>query len=240
MIDLGLLNLVKKAIEKKPRNHVTPARLLAVLMQESSGMPYFVDTKPGSLLQNNINMAVNHMEQYKSADGKVVSIRPIPTGLTKPMIMDIITIKDKIGDYEVPRTMVGKIAKFRFEYGYFRLYKHLPLRERFIYSCSWGMCQFMGPNISKVPDKKGIEFILRFAADVEMQLLYAAGMVDELLTRSNGDMEAAYRAYNSGRSALVWKDKNGVIRHQRADVIARGKAVAKSAETIAKYLKMEK
>jgi len=193
MIDPGLVAKAKKAVAGKPRKYVTPAILCAFVMQESSGVPYFVDHKPGSIFRMNLNAALTIK---RKKDGKIVE--RIPTGLTEKDIRDVITIPAKVGDWEVPAAMRGQLAKFRFEPGYWKKFPHLDKSDRFIYSCSWGLVQFMGPNISRVPDEQGIAFIKRFMADVDLQLMYAAGMIDQLLVRAKGDVNKAYRGYNSG------------------------------------------
>ena len=180
MIDFGLVAAAKKAVTAKPRQHVTPAILCAVAIQESSGVPYFIDTKPGSLWSLNLRDAKRH------------------TGFTERQIRDMITIPLKIGKYVPPRIMQGQLAKFRFEPGYWNKYAHLARTDRFYYSCSWGLCQFMGPNISKDPDTKGIEFIKEFMANTDLQLLYGAGMLEELLDTNHGDLFKSYCEYNSG------------------------------------------
>lgn len=226
MIDLGLLNAATKAVNAKPRKHVTPAVLMAVVLQESSGVPYFVDTKPGSIYQANLSAAIVHTVKYHSATGKLISTKHIETGLTRKDILDVITIPAQVGNFRVPSAMVGKLAKFRFEYGYWVRYSHIAdLKDRFLYSSSWGLCQFMGPNISKHPDIEGFQFIRRFAADVDMQLLYAAGMVDDLLAATGGDVEAMYRGYNSGNT-----------HSHDSQVVARAQGVHASALKIQQFI----
>lgn len=215
MIDVGLIARAKKAVESKERKHVTPAILCAFVMQESHGCPYFVDTKPGSIYRLNTNAAISYKATLKGRlltpeeckergldpndsprmPGKIIKI---DTGLIEAEIRAAITIPNKIGNFDVPAIMRGKLAKFRFEPGYWKKYKQLSKIDRFLYSSSWGLVQFMGPNISPQPDRAGIEFIKRFMADVDLQLLYGAGMIDDLLKRAGGDPHKAYRGYNSG------------------------------------------
>jgi len=213
-IDLGLLESARKAIAAKPRHFITPQVLLAVVMQESHGMPYFVDTKPGSQYKQNVYGAT----------------RPY-TGLTEKDVRGAILLPAKIGDFEVPKTMQGQLAKFRLEPSYWHRYtpdKYPLLADkimRFYFCSSWGMVQFMGPNISHEPTAEGIEFIRRFSADVGMQLVYGAGMIDGLLQANHGDVDAMYRAYNSGNPHS----------HDPA-VIARAQSVTRSALEIGRFI----
>jgi hypothetical protein len=228
MIDLGLIAQARKAVSSKPREHVTPAILLAFVLQESSGVPYFIDTKPGSLYAANIAMAVVH--KIRDKHGRVV--RTVETGLTAGEVRQAIVIPPEIDGYKVPPVLVGRPAKFRFEYGYWKRLGHLPKMQRFRMASSWGLVQFMGPNIigrwqgdgdpsNGDKDEDRDRFIQRFAADIPLQLLYAAGMIDELLEQAGGDVDGAYRGYNSGD-----------VNSSRPDVIARAKAVAKSHEQL--------
>lgn len=197
MIDLGLLKFIEEAIAKKPRRWLRPSTLMAVIMQETHGQPFFIDTRPGSLFS--LNMLGS--EKYNKTDPhdkrkKIV----IVTGLKRAEIQKWITIPKQIGDWKVPPAMVGKLAKFRFEPGYWERYrKEIPDDySRFIYSCSWGLVQFMGPNISKTHDQAGIDYIRRFAADIPLQLLYGAGMVEDLLERASKPISA--------EKIKFWKD----------------------------------
>lgn len=221
MIDRGLIAAATKAVESKPRHFVTPAILLAVVLQESHGVPYFTDTKPGSQFKMNVFGAMSYTKHYRRPDGTKTSTT-YQTGLKESDIRRMTTIEKELDKWEVPAVMAGQLAKFRFEYSYWERYSSLPTEKRFLMSCSWGLAQFMGPNITK-PDK--IDFIRRFRADVPMQLLYAAGMIDELLERTNGDVNRMYRAYNSGDA-----DSEDLA------VLARAKSVATSAEQIKSQL----
>lgn len=215
MIDLGLIARARKAVESKPRHFVTTSILCAFAQQESGGVPYFVDTKPGSIFRANMNAAFAYKAKIKGTE-KIIKV---PTDLSEAEIRSIITMPDKVGEFDVPAIMRGKLAKFRFEPGYWRRYKNLPKLDRFIYSSSWGLVQFMGPNISKTPDRAGIDFIKRFMVDVDLQLLYAAGMIDGLLERAHGDVNLAYRGYNSGNihsdDPAVIARANNVQKHLR-------------------------
>lgn len=219
MIDVGLAAKARKAVDSKPRSFITPEVLCAFVMQESHGVPYFVDTKPGSIYRLNVAAAIT----YKVKNRVTGEVSKLQTGLTEKDIREIITIPDKVGSFDVPAVMRGKLAKFRFEPGYWRRYSTLARRDRFIYASSWGLVQFMGPNISPKPDAAGIDFIKRFMADVDLQLLYAAGMIDDLMIRGSKlqpdaaikDLpkeeqlvHRAYRGYNSGK---VSSDKPEVI-----------------------------
>jgi hypothetical protein len=215
MIDVGLIAKAKKAVASKPRKFVTPAILCSFVQQESNGVPYFIDHKPGSLFRMNLNAAM----KINYRNPKTGKIEKVSTGLSEKDIRGLITIPNKLGEWEVPPAMRGQLAKFRFEPGYWRKFPQLELHDRFIYSCSWGLVQFMGPNISPVPDKQGIDFIKRFMADVDLQLMYAAGMIDQLLVKANGDVNKAYRGYNSGNvnstdPAVIQRATN-VQRHLR-------------------------
>lgn len=184
MIDPGLVAMVRKAIESKPRNYISPAVLLSVTHQEAGDSPIFIDTKPGGIYRMNVAGATSFWSRRKLPDGRTEK-RRIYTGLNEAQIRELIRIPEHIGGFSPPKMLVGKLAKFRFESGYWQRFPHLSKVDRFYYSCSWGLVQFMGPNISKTPDAKGIEFIRRFAADIPMQLLYGAGMLDDLLTRAH-------------------------------------------------------
>ena len=243
MIDPGLIAKAKKAVAGKPRKYVTPAILCAFVMQESSGVPYFVDHKPGSIFRMNLNAALKikrtipgrflTADECKKAghDPKLLPRKPSttviePTGLTEKDIRDIITIPAKVGDWDVPAAMRGQLAKFRFEPGYWKKFPHLDKTDRFIYSCSWGLVQFMGPNIAPEPDEQGIAFIKRFMADVDLQLSYAAGMIDQLLVRAKGDVNKAYRGYNSGN-----------VNSDNPAVVARANNVQKLLRQIEEQIK---
>jgi hypothetical protein len=215
MIDPGLVAKARKAVDAKPRTHVTPEILCAFVLQESAGIPYFVDTKPGSIFRSNVNAAISYKAKLKDNGG----IIRVSTGLTEPEIRAAITLPDKVGLFDVPAIMRGKMAKFRFEPGYWKKFPALSKIDRFLYSSSWGCVQFMGPNISKNPDRAGIEYIKRFMADVDLQLLHGAGMVDDLLKKSHGDVNLAYRGYNSGNihstDPAVISRANNVQKHLR-------------------------
>ena len=219
MIDPGLIAAAKKAVEAKPRQFLTPAILLAVVLQESRGVPYFTDTKPGSLYALNVADAIVHTVR----DGHGNPIRQVVTGLKEPEIRQAIIIPEIVDGWRVPRSMVGQRAKFRFEYGYWQNYGHLEKMHRFRMSCSWGLTQIMGPNITDqlIGDPADL-FIQRFAADVALQLLYGAGIIEGLLEKSHGSVDHAYRGYNSGQI-----DSTSVA------VINRAKAVERSALEIA-------
>lgn len=223
MIDLGLIALARKAVASKPRDYITPSILLAVVMQESGGCPYFIDTKPGSLYHLNVGAACKYFKKRRKPDGSWETLGPFFTGFKPNDIRQMITVPDEIDGWRVPQAMRGHLAKFRFEYGYWERFNNLGKTDRFYMSCSWGLVQFMGPNISKQGD---IGFIKRFAADVPLQLLYGAGMVDDLLTNNHGDLVKAYKAYNSGNPNST-----------RRDVIDRAEAVARRALEIELELK---
>lgn len=219
-IDLGLIAQAKTAVAAKPRKWVSPEMLLAFVMQETSGVPYFIDHKPGSLCYANIFDAVGYRRKVKDANGKLQTIR-VFTGLTSGQIREEITIKEKVGNWTAPRVMRGQLAKFRFEPGYFIKHKkrfpELSLIDLFLYSSSWGLVQFMAPNIVKGgPTPENLEFIRRWRADPAMQLLYGAGMIDDLLVKTKGNVHHAYRGYNSGDINSPRPDTN-----KRADNVLR-------------------
>lgn len=227
MIDLGLLAKLHIAILAKPRRFVTAATLGAVVLQESGGMPYFIDSKPGSEMYSNISDAINHAIYHYTATGEKLTTEYVATGLTYKTILAAITIPPAVGNFMVPSAMRGRPAKFRFEYSYWKRFKteiENPA-DRFIYSSSWGLCQFMGPNIAKEPTPEGLEFIKRFAADVDMQLLYAAAMIDDLLASNKGNVDAMYREYNSGSAEST-----------APKVVARAQQVAISAQKIQQFI----
>ncbi|HEY9792076.1 MAG TPA: hypothetical protein V6D22_16840 [Candidatus Obscuribacterales bacterium] len=219
MIDLGLISLAKKAVALKERHFITPAILLAVVNQESHCANLFIDTKPGGQYALNVQDAITHKVRDKT--GKVIN--KIATGLKESEIRQFITLPDQIDGWQVPKEFAGQKSKFRFEYGWWQhaAYTKLPKQERFALSTSWGLVQFMGFNIVGNSGKTGdeaIKLIQRFAADVLMQLEYAAGTLDTLLIRANGDVFKMYKGYNSGD-----------VDSEDPAVIARAKAVAASA-----------
>lgn len=226
MIDLGLVAAAKKAVAAKPRKHVTPAMLLAVCDQESHCMPYFVDTKPGSQYALNMGEAIVH--KVRDKHGNV--LERIPTSLKESEIRGYITLPEEVDGWKVPKELAGQRAKWRFEYGWWKHYGKMTNREeRFMLSSSWGLVQFMGFNIIGNSGKTGgdaIAFIRKFACDVPLQLLYAAGMFDDLLTDADGDLLRAYKGYNSGK-----------IDSQDPAVIARAKAVVANAARIKLQIK---
>lgn len=230
-LDRGLVALARKAVAAKPRHYVTVHDLLAVVQQESHGMPYFTDTKPGSIYSLNVAAAITYHKKVRARNslgqplvdekGNPVFVRKaFNTGLTQRDILKAIIIPEQIGSFRPSKTLVGQKAKFRFEYGYWERFSNIadPI-QRFRMASSWGMVQFMGPNISgKLAGEEADLFIQRFAADLDMQLLYGAGLLDELLVRARGSMDHAYRGYNSGD-----------VNSDNPDVIARAKNVAKQA-----------
>lgn len=215
-VEPGLLAAAKKAISAKPRKYVTPEILLAFVMAESGGVPYFVDHKPGSLFAANTFGAC----RYKKIDKKTGKVFRIETGMTPAEIRQWVTIPEKIGDFQVSKAMRGQLAKFRFEPSYWartnRYYPDLSLEDKFIFSSSWGLVQFMAPNICKLPTPENLQFIRRWIADPDMQLVYAAGMVDSLLVTTKGNVHHSYRGYNSGDVNSTRTDTN-----QRADNVLR-------------------
>lgn len=223
MIDLGLIAAAKKAVATKPRSFVTPSVLLAFVMQESHGVPYFEDTKPGSLYSINVHDAMFPAR----CDEHGTIIERLNTGLLEKEIRQAIIIAPDINGYRPSRAMIGQPAKFRFELSQWNRFGSLPKMQRFRMACSWGLVQFLGVNIvGKLTDDTADEFIQRFAADTAMQLLYASGMIDELLVRTHGDVDRAYKGYNSGD-----------IDSHNAKVMARSKAVAINAIAIETQLK---
>ena len=218
-LDLGLLAQARTAVAAKPRKFLTPEILLAFVYQESGGVPYFIDHKPGSLCYANIYSAVGYKRTLKKDDGTKQVIR-VFTGLTAMQITKEITLPEKVGNFTVPKVMRGQLSKFRFEPGYFikhkKRYPQLSLIDLFLYSSSWGLVQFMGPNIVKSPTPENLEFIRRFRADPAMQLLYGSGMIDDLLVKTNGNVHHAYRGYNSGDVNSTRADTN-----ERADNVMK-------------------
>lgn len=209
----ALVMLAKKVVAATTPKHVTPAILLAVIMQESSGVAFFFDTGFGSLFKMNIFGAMKYRK--KKADG---TFEIIYTGLREGQIRTMATIGPTVGKYIVNKLIVGNIAKFRFEPAYWERFAHLPIETRFIFSCSWGLPQFMGPNINRVLDETGAEYIKQWRADLSMQLTSAVHFIDNLLEHSHGDVNKMYRGYNSGD-----------INSANPDVIYRANAVEKAA-----------
>lgn len=222
MIDLGLWALAKKAVATKPRKFVTPAILCAVVLQESHGQPTFKDTKPGSQFDQNLRTAQCYSKHF---DKPTKGFTLIKTGLVASQIRGWVTIPAKVGDYVVPRFLVGQYAKFRLEPSYWERNKELAPADRFLYSCSWGLCQFMAPNISKEPTPEGLQFIRRFAADPLMQLVYGAGMIEQIMSEGH-DVYSMYREYNSGSA----NSTNPDVEARAANVAALAIQIAQSTK----------
>lgn len=222
MLDLGLIAAAKKAVAAKPRKYVNPEILLAFVMQESSGVPYFVDHKPGSLFAANVYEACNYKKRIGPPGNKKI-IR-VATGITPAQIRQWVTIPEKIGDFQVSKTMRGQLAKFRFEPVYWvktcKRYPHLSLEDKFIFSSSWGLVQFMAPNICKEPTPENLQFIRRWIADPALQLVYASGMIDGLLVTAKGNIHTAYKGYNAGAGNMFRKDIDPAVT-KRADNVFR-------------------
>lgn len=222
-IDPGLYARAQKAVGAKTRKHVTAEMLVAVVMQESGQSPIFIDTKPGGLCAANIKMAVEYYKYKKDpATGKKIRIGPFKTGFTEADVKRMMTIPERVGSFQTPKELAGKLCKFRFERGYWekKAYAHLEPEHRFYMSCSYGLTQHMAMNITR---DLSMEAIKRFMADIDLQLLYGAGTLDSLLTRANGNLLRAYKGYNSGN-----------IDSDNADVIARaGNVVAHHKQVLA-------
>lgn len=162
------------AVKERPRRYLTPAILYAVIMQESGGVPYFNETDK----QFNINM------------GSAI----LNSSLSPNQIKTIITIPDNINGIVIDPFMAGKMAKFRFEKGYWKKFPELDPVTRFRVSCSWGISQVMGANISKT---KGLQIQL-FSANIKQQLSWTANELERLLRLASGDVFKMYKGYNSG------------------------------------------
>lgn len=172
MIDLGLIAAARKAVASKPRRFVTPAHVVAVAMQESHGVPTFTPWEA----------------QYRANLRAAINI----TKMNEGEIRKLIIIPVAVNGWKVPTMLVNKFAKFRCEPGYWKRFRDLPAADRFYMSCSWGLGQLMGAHL---PDANAVR---RFLADVPQQVLWVAGMMDQLLISSHGDLKRAYAGYNSG------------------------------------------
>ncbi|MBY0545802.1 MAG: hypothetical protein K2W95_00785 [Candidatus Obscuribacterales bacterium] len=200
MIDLGLIAIAKKAVAAKPRKYVTAAHVVAVAMQESHGVPYF-----------------NPFEaQYRANLRAACRI----TGMSESEIRKLIVFPQEINGWKVPSYLVNKFAKFRCEPGYWKPEKHETKAEAFYQACSFGIGQLMAPHL-----KGDTNTVKRFAADVNAQALWIAGMMEQLLTAAKGDLKKAYAGYNSGN-----------INSKRADVLARCVEVEKFHAQAAKQI----
>lgn len=199
-LDLGLIACAKKAVAAKPRKHVTVPDVLAVMLQESHGVPWFLPTDP----------------QFKLNMRAACRI----TGMHESKLRQLIVIPDEVLGWKVPEQMRGKFAKFRCESGYWAKFHEYDLPDRFYRSCSWGLGQLMGAHLKDTGE------IRRFLSDIALQGLWCAGMMDDLMTRADGDLFRAYKGYNSG----------SVDSTQKA-VIERATAVVKTRAQVAAYLK---
>lgn len=172
-LDLGLIAVCIKAIKAKPRKKVTVSDAIAVALQESHGVPWFIPTE--IQFKQNLRTAVLQTKTHESR------------------IRQLIVIPDSVGAWKTPEQMAGKFAKFRFERGYFnQMPTSMPFEDRFYKSCSWGLGQLMGAHL------KDAQEIKRFMSDVNLQALWLVGMLDELLTKTGGSLVQAYAGYNSG------------------------------------------
>jgi hypothetical protein len=178
-LDPGLVAICKKALEAKPRRFVTLPDVLAVALQESSGVATFTPWDP----QYKLNMAAARAG----------------TGMGEADIRKLIVIPALVETWKTPAIMVNKFAKFRFEKTYWESLTHLEMPERFYKSCSWGLGQLMGAHL---PDTNAIR---RFMGDVQEQGEYLAGMMDSLLVEAEGSLVGAYCGYNSGHVDVAFK-----------------------------------
>ena len=188
MIDPALIAICKKAVAAKPRKHVTTSDVVAVAMQESHGVPTF--TPWDVQFKLNLRTAVR------------------VTGMSEADIRKLIIIPADVNGWKTPAIMVDKFAKFRLEPSYWGVNRELENADRFYKSCSWGLGQLMGVHLSDTAH------IRRFMADVSDQALWIAGMIDSLMTASDGSLFRAYKGYNSGNTES-----------QNKDVIARANSV---------------
>lgn len=185
--DEKLIKRVEKIVHSKTRYHVTVADVLAVIQKESSGVPIF---NPNHLPMEDKE---NLLFRQNLAEASRLS------GVSKPEILKINTILT--GEYK------GEIAKFRCEPGYMRWAKNLkgtftPV-ERMLLACSLGAGQKMVRWLvdgSTKPRTEWLQFALKFAGDLDLQLQYCAGDLESLLSVSHS-RELAYTRYNAGGSA---------------------------------------
>jgi hypothetical protein len=221
MIDVGLVARARTACGARQRKYLTVSQLLAVVMQESGGVPYFIDTKPGSIYALNLADAITH--KIRDDHGNVIGV--VPTGLKADEVRDLIRLPEQINGWSVPRDLVGRMSKFRFEYAYWRRYQSLDKVARFRMSCSWGLGQFMGANVAgKLQQPEAEHYVHKFAADIPLQMLYTAGEMDRLLILADGDLDQAYRGYNSGNIHSL--NKSVIARAH--NVVARERDIAAS------------
>ena len=227
IVDLGLINKTEKACALKPRKFVTPAILCAVAIQESNGIPYFQDTKPGSIFSMNLGPAICYHKKIGEVDGKPI-FAAYKTGLYEKDIRRIITIPAKVNNYQPAKQMVGMMAKFRFEPSYWERNAKLEnLEERFLYSCSWGVMQFMGPNAAYNlgPCEAGFNRIREFMCSPDMQLAAGADYIENIMAKISGhDCEHMYREYNSGNP----NSTNPDVEKRALAVAARAKEIQTS------------
>jgi Mac 1 len=155
--------------------YATAPAVIAVCMNESGGVPTFNRTE--ILFQQNMGVAVQ------------------TTTLPKQLLEDALKIDDG--------PLVGQIAKFRFEPGYWDWTKNLGLPSvtlRFLCSCSFGVGQMMMRWILPPDKTKWEAFIERYKGDVNFQLNYVIETLERWLADSEGDLFKAYKAYNSGKA----------------------------------------
>lgn len=169
-----LINQLKGLINPTDYKCVTIADALAVCQQESDCIPVFKVDDP--LFAVNLGTAVK------------------TTGLPKTMIGEAITIRK--GPY------VGQMAKFRLEPSYWdwaQKQRLNSLQMMLMMSCSFGVGQqMMRWAVPAGQVETWTAFVENFKADTGLQLQYLLGNLKKLLDEAEGDLDRAYRGYNSG------------------------------------------
>ena len=181
----GLLPQIITMLPPGKFQYASPAAVMAVCLQESEGDPTF------SLLEK------------QCEDNLAVAAK----ATTFDMSLLIGALKIQSGTYQ------GKLAKFRFEPGYWHWAAGQTTNStslRFLISCSLGVGQQMMRWVLPTDELEWGRFIERFKSDVGLQLTYVVGSLDKLLGETEGDLFRAYKGYNSGN--INSKDPQVILR----------------------------
>ena len=195
MIDLdhSIYPRIVTALGAGKYEYLTPPMAFAVTLEETSGVPIFQPTD--SLYHANL----------------VSGMRT--TTLPAALIRDAMLIKG--GPYE------GQIAKFRLEPAYWSWTAKLRLAsvtERILCSCSFGVGQKMMRWMLPTNRDRWLIVIEDFKGNVDQQIRQLAVDLEILLQITHGDLQGAYKGYNSGNTAS--QDPNVVMRAQHVVALA--------------------
>jgi hypothetical protein len=217
MIDRTLYARIKLIMDIKQPKGVSVADVLAIIEQESNGVPIFRGTEP--LFHANVHAATIWTETI----GKPPVTARMKSGATEQEIKDIITIRNG--------PLKGMYSKFRFEYGYWNTFaKPLLLRfpfsaaELVLLSSSVGIGQQM---LRFVVEKKApVEMLAdayQFMGDINRQIEWVIG---NLQAMRHTDKQLMYTRYNAGPGA----------KYRGATYNGYGKAVANRVVRIEREL----